>query len=163
MKAERFGQALDTLKLGAVLALGFAPVVAFAQDGHAAAHFAAPVTRASNVFVEAVREATRRFQDPNVALNEGYTPQFGCVTGSSEGVMGVHFVNFRLVGDPALDIAQPEILVYEPLPNNRFRLVAADYLVLADAWNAANPAPPQLAGQLFHLFESPNRFGLPEF
>ena len=35
-------------------------------------------------------------------------------------------------------------------------------LVIADTWNA-NTAPPQLMGQLFHLFPAPNRFGLPAF
>ncbi len=44
------------------------------------------------------------------------------------------------------------------------KLIGADYLVLADMWNAHHPdGPPQLMGQLFHLFESPNRFGLPAF
>ena len=38
-----------------------------------------------------------------------------------------------------------------------------DYLLIADAWNAKHPAPPELNGQLFHLFETPNRFGLPAF
>src|SRR5581483_375582 len=51
---------------------------------------------------------TRRFQDPNVALNEGYVPTFGCVSGSSEGAMGVHFVNMAKVGNPGLEIADPE-------------------------------------------------------
>jgi hypothetical protein len=165
MKAVRFGMAIQTLKLGAVLALGFAPATVSAQDGHAAVHGSpSPAhTHASSAFVQAVREVTRRFQDPNVAVNEGYTPMFGCVTGSSEGAMGVHFVNFGKVGNPGLEITDPEILLYEPLPNNRFRLTGVDYLVLADAWNAANPGPPQLDGQLFHYFESPNRFGLPAF
>src|SRR5207244_13507545 len=39
----------------------------------------------------------------------------------------------------------------------------ADFLVTADAWHAKHAEPPQLMGQLFHLFESPNRFGLPPF
>ena len=30
-------------------------------------------------------------------------------------------------------------------------------------WNAKHSGPPELMGQLFHLFESPNRFGLPAF
>jgi hypothetical protein len=42
-------------------------------------------------------------------------------------------------------------------------LTGADFLVLADAWNAKHPGPPELKGQLFHFFESPNRFGLPAF
>jgi hypothetical protein len=42
-------------------------------------------------------------------------------------------------------------------------MTGADFLVLADAWHAENAAAPELGGQLFHLFESPNRFGLPPF
>jgi len=41
--------------------------------------------------------------------------------------------------------------------------VRADYLVLAADWDAKHSSPPELMGQLFHLFESPNRFGLPPF
>lgn len=115
-------------------------------------------------FVKQVREATKRFQNPIVAVGEGYLPQFGCVSGSHEGAMGVHFVNGALVEDPKLEIDKPELLVYEPLPNGRLRLVAADYLVLKAPWHDANgDAPPQRGGQLFHLFEFPNRFALPEF
>ena len=55
------------------------------------------------------------------------------------------------------------MVIYEPLPNGRLQLIGADYLVLADAWHAKHPEPPQLMGQLLHLFESPNRFGLPAF
>jgi len=163
MKAVRFGMVLQTLKIGAVLALGLAPAAVSAQEGHGASHDNAAPAHASSAFVQAVREAARRFQDPNVALNEGFTPTFGCVTGSSEGAMGIHFVNFGKVGNPGLEIGDPEILLYEPLPNHRLRLTGVDYLVLADAWNAANPGPPELDGQLFHFFESPNRFGLPAF
>ena len=55
-------------------------------------------------------------------------------------------------------------MLYEPLPNGRLRLTGADYLVFADAWDATHyTAPPELMGQLFHLFDSPNRFGLPAF
>ncbi len=54
-------------------------------------------------------------------------------------------------------------MIYEPLPNGRLRLIGADFLVLADAWHANHPATPQLMGQLLHLFEAPNRFGLPAF
>src|SRR2546430_9366172 len=35
------------------------------------------------------------------------------------------------------------------------RLTGADYLVDAATWNAAHDGPPQLMGQLFHLFDSP--------
>ena len=35
--------------------------------------------------------------------------------------------------------------------------------MFAADWHASNAATPQLMGQLLHLFESPNRFGLPDF
>ena len=98
-----------------------------------------------------------------VAEAEGYALQFGCVSGSDVGAMGMHFVNGPLVMDGELDATRPEIVIYEPLPNGRLRLIGADYLVLADQWNGKHAAPPELMGQLFHLFESPNRFGLPAF
>ena len=89
---------------------------------------------------------------------------FGCVSGPDVGAMGLHYVNFPLVMDGELDATRPEIVIYEAMPNGRLKITGADYLVLADAWDAKHPgAPPQLMGQLFHLFESPNRFGLPAF
>jgi hypothetical protein len=113
--------------------------------------------------VKVVRDATERFRDVKAAEKEGYALAFGCVSGGDYGAMGLHYVNFPLVGDGVLDPARPEILLYEPLPNGRLKLTGADFLVLADDWNSKNPAPPDLMGQLFHLFESPNRFGLPNF
>jgi hypothetical protein len=117
----------------------------------------------NNALIKVVREATERFQDVAAAEAAGYYLQFGCVSGSDSGAMGMHFVNSDLVMDGVLDATRPEIVLYEPLPDGRLRLIGADYLVLADAWNAAHSSPPQLMGQLFHLFESPNRFGLPAF
>jgi hypothetical protein len=168
MKVGRFALRLGYSLIGILVVIGFWHSRALAQ-GHemraqTAQHTSTHEDKArTSAFVDVVRENTRRFQDPSVALAEGYVPQFGCVTGSSEGAMGVHFVNGPLVADGELDVTRPELLVYEPLPNGRFQLVAADYLVISQTWNANNPAPPQLMGQLFHLFESPNRFGLPEF
>jgi hypothetical protein len=54
-------------------------------------------------------------------------------------------------------------VIYEPTSNGHLRLIGADYLVLADGWNKNHTAPPELMGQLFHLFDAPNRFGLPAF
>lgn len=114
-------------------------------------------------FVQVVRESTRRFRDVNRALAEGYQLMFGCVSGPDDGAMGLHYVNMDLVGDPALDPRRPEIVIYEPLPNGGRRLIGADYLVLAEAWHANTAAAPELMGQLMHLIESPNRYGLPSF
>ena len=64
--------------------------------------------------IKIVRQATERFKDVAVAKAEGYALQFGCVSGSDFGAMGIHFVNGALVGDGEVDVMKPEILLYEP-------------------------------------------------
>ena len=144
----------------AAVALGTLPsATAMARSGHeqAGAKYQA------GSLLNTVREATERFKDVSVAEAEGYSLMFGCVSGPDSGAMGLHYVNLSLVGDNVLDPARPEIVIYEPLPNGRLKLIGADFLVFAEGWHATNQATPQLGGQLMHLFESPNRFGLPDF
>jgi hypothetical protein len=61
------------------------------------------------------------------------------------------------------DCSGPRIATCEATPNGGLRLIGADFLLLANAWDKKNQGPPQLMGQLFHYFELPNRFGLPAF
>ena len=153
----------------AVILLATVPPVpaAFAQDRDlhtAAQHDQTPEQQKQlGALVTIVRDATERFRDVTVAEAEGYALQFGCVTGPDSGAMGMHFVKGALVGDDVIDPARPEIVIYEPKPDGRLKLIGADFLVLKDVWDAKHAAPPQLMGQLFHLFEAPNRFGLPAF
>jgi hypothetical protein len=170
MGVEAFVRKLGVSTVGAVLLIGSGSSAALAQADHM--HDASPrqeSTPAQKVkaaaLIKAVQDATEPFKDPAVAEGLGYHLQFGCVSGSDSGAMGLHFVNGDLVGDGELDASRPEIILYEPLPNGRMRITGADYLVLAADWDAKHKdqGPPQLMGQLFHLFESPNRFGLPPF
>ena len=151
---RRFGSIVGLL---ALVATGSSHAAAQSHD------HAADAKSATGAFVKLVRESTERFKDVSVAEREGYALMFGCVSGPDYGAMGMHFVNFPLVVDGVLDPTKPEIVIYEPLPNGRLRLIGADYLVLADAWNATHSSPPELGGQLLHFFEAPNRFGLPPF
>jgi hypothetical protein len=156
MKARRFVLAASACAL-AVLWLPSPHSQAIQAQTHTALHDGTPT------LIKVVREATERFRDVKVAEAEGYALTFGCVSGGEYGAMGLHYVNFPLVLDGVLDPTRPEIVIYEPLPNGGRQLVGADYLVLAGDWHSKNPAPPELMGQLLHLFESPNRFGLPDF
>ena len=117
----------------------------------------------ANALVKIVRDSTERFKDVNVAIAEGYTLQFGCVSGDDWGAMGLHYVNGNLVNSGVLDATRPQIVIYEAMPGGGLKLIGADYLLMAEAWDKKQVGPPQLMGQLFHLFESPNRFGLPAF
>jgi len=139
---------------------------ASAQDGHS--HMQMNVnergpSESASAFLKVVRDSTARFKDVNVALAEGYVLQFGCVTGSDSGAMGLHYVNGDLVSKGVLDPTRPQIVIYEPMADGSLKLIGADYLVIAQSWHETHPETPEMMGQLFHLFDAPNRFGLPAF
>ena len=117
----------------------------------------------AGALIRVVRQATARFRDVSVAEAEGYSLQFGCVSGPDSGAMGLHFVNGAIVASGVLDATRPQIVIYEPQPDGRLKLIGADYLLIASAWDASHSGPPELMGQLFQYFETPNRFGLPAF
>jgi hypothetical protein len=153
----------------ALTLLSVCPLLALAQDGHS--HTMTPQhqeqtseqkSRAS-ALIKIVRESTERYKDVSAAEADGYALQFGCVSGPDSGAMGLHFVNGALVNAGVIDATRPQIVIYEPTSNGGLKLIGADYLVLADAWDKKNQGPPELMGQLFHYFEAPNRFGLPAF
>lgn len=110
--------------------------------------------------VKAVRQATASYRDVQAALNAGYARSSGCVSGAQSGAMGIHYGNASLLEDGMLDVSRPDVLVYEPV-EGQLRLAAAEYVVLADQWNATNAHPPVLNGQHFHYVAAPNRAGLP--
>jgi hypothetical protein len=159
MKVRRFVYSVAAALALSALSPAFPPSRAIHAQTHTALHDGTP----AGALVKVVREVTERFRDVRVAEAEGYALKFGCVSGGDSGAMGLHYVNFPLVLDGVLDPTRPEIVIYEPLPNGRVRLIGADFLVLKSDWDSKNPAPPELMGQLLHLFESPNRFGLPDF
>ena len=162
--ARRFQYSMIALVLMSVC-----PLRALAQDGHTHAltqqqqEMTQDQASRASALIKIVRQSTERFKDVSVAEKEGYALQFGCVSGPDAGAMGLHWVNGALVEGGVVDATRPQIVIYEPTANGGLRLTGADYLVLADQWNAKHSAPPELMGQLFHLFESPNRFNLPAF
>jgi len=156
--------------LASLALVNLCPGRALAQQSHAHVptsqqqEFAVSQPSKASALIKIVRESTARFQDVSVAEREGYALQFGCVSGPDSGAMGLHYINGALVGSGLIDATRPQIVIYEPRPDGGLKLIGADYLVLAKMWNAQHPEdPPQLMGQLFHYFESPNRFGLPAF
>ena len=144
---------------------------ALAQDSHSHTAPAQPELTAEqksqqSALIKIVRESTERFKDVTEAEKEGYALQFGCVSGPDQGAMGLHFINMDLLGKGVIDPTKPQIILYEPTPDGRLKLTGADFLVDAQQWDSDKthkPGPPELMGQLFHYFESPNRFGLKAF
>jgi len=120
------------------------------------------VTQAPPELVQVVREATQKYVDVNAAINAGYHPVLGCVSGPDHGAMGVHYLNASLLNGE-VEATQPQALIYEPLGGGRMRLVGVEFIVDAATWQKKNAAPPQLYQQLLQLIPSPNRYGLDTF
>ena len=131
----------------------------------AAALSVAPASAAPNG-LDAVRTATAGYHDLSAATGFGLLTDLAgiaCIDNPAGG-MGIHYVNGGRVGDPTESADAPELLVYEPEPNGRMRLVAVEYVVTKAAWEGAgNSAPPSLFGQEFELVPAGNRYGLPDF
>jgi hypothetical protein len=120
------------------------------------------VTQAPPELVQVVREATQKYVDVNAAINAGYHPVLGCVSGPDHGAMGVHYLNASLLNGE-VEATQPQALIYEPLGGGKMRLVGVEFIVDAATWQKKNAAPPQLYQQLLQLIPSPNRYGLDTF
>lgn len=87
--------------------------------------------------LEALLKSVEKYQDPYVAVRDGYFSTVGCVHYDGEkieghqeydkGAMGVHFFNPALVG-PEVDPMKPPVLIYEPV-GQKLHLVAVEYFV----------------------------------
>jgi len=98
-----------------------------------------------------VRQATVKYQDVNVALADGFIRTPACVS-SPDGGMGIHFINPARLMDPAVNILEPEILLYvETADGLKFLGVEYFYGIGAPDTHVPNPAPPSpvLFGRTF--------------
>ncbi|MCC7352159.1 MAG: hypothetical protein IT330_00275 [Anaerolineae bacterium] len=87
----------------------------------------------------AVRRATAKYHAVSVAEADGYVSTVDCVA-SPAGGMGIHYVNFGLFSDQALNPLAPEVLLYAPRANG-VKLVAVEYVQVALANTPTGPAP----------------------
>ena len=101
---------MKTISIAALALIAACASSALAQDHDA--HMQAHETTADDqskagALIKLVRESTERFKDVAVAEREGYALQFGCVSGSDSGAMGLHYVNGMLVNNGILDATLP--------------------------------------------------------
>src|SRR5436190_24167119 len=108
----------------------------------------------SNPLADDVRAVNDRFKDVSAAVAEGYAP-LPCASGLQGGAMGIHYVNGAYLKDNAVDISKPEAVMYEPMPDGKFALVAVEYITFK--------GPAALEGHLFNFNSAPNRYGLDPF
>jgi hypothetical protein len=114
--------------------------------------------------LSAAREATAQYHKESNALEDGFLPDPVCVQEPGLGGMGIHYENPGRMGDILVDPVRPELLLYEPQPNGKKRLVALEYYapVLSNGqpwFGGPNDPPPVIdnpAPMLFgHTFDGP--------
>ena len=88
--------------------------------------------------LEQLRLSLQKYQDPVVAVRDGYFSTLGCVeypkpggqgqVAYQAGAMGIHFLNPSLIS-PAPDPKRPTLLLYEPDARGKLTLVGAEWFV----------------------------------
>lgn len=148
----------------AVAAFAVAPAAAWAHDGHAGAR---PVLHGHTAKLDDLRASTAEFRSGPAApwsVEVVDLAGISCIEDpQGTGAMGIHYLDPTNLFDGSIDRLAPEALIYEPDEGGSLTLVAAEYLVIAEAWDAAHAAPPILSGQRFTRVAAGNRYGLPDF
>ena len=98
---------------------------------------AAAQTKPAEPDLSAARAALKKYEDPYVAIHDGYYSTLGCVVIEKPGAaghvpykpggMGVHFLNPAAIG-PTADPNKPQVLIYEPA-GDKLKLVAAEWFI----------------------------------
>lgn len=89
-----------------------------------------------------LRRATAKYHDVNAALADGFIRTPACVE-SPDGGMGIHFIHPARLMDPAINLLEPEILLYVE-SGNGLKLLGVEYFqgIGAPDTPIPNPAPP---------------------
>lgn len=129
--------ALVVGRLGGLIAVIFAVLTAVTASAQAIPE-TKPAASPMPAELQRVRAALEKYQDPVVAVRDGYLSTLACLNFPHkslagheqypQGAMGVHFINARLVGT-VLDPMKPQILLYEPDASGKLRLVGAEWFV----------------------------------
>ncbi len=104
--------------------------------------------------IAALRRATARYHDLNVAIADGFVLLHPCEVRPGEGVVGAVYADFARVLDGVIDPERPDALVYET-GDGRARLVAAEFAIPYALWTGNEP--PVFLG---HTFQREDEFGV---
>ena len=96
--------------------------------------------------LEQLRAATRSYVSIDSAAAAGYAREVkDCLVHEHHGAMGYHHTNPRFA-DAKVEIERPEILLYERMPDGRYRLNGVEFIVPYRFW-PRDSIPPTVMGQ----------------
>jgi hypothetical protein len=115
---------------------------------------------AMNQALAAVRAATARYQDVEVAVRDGFTPITACIEHPQLGGMGFHYARPDRMDDADYVATEPEMLLYVPRADGSLQLVGVEYWIREHAWAAAGRTGFPMF--LYHPFDhTPAMHGMP--
>jgi hypothetical protein len=121
-----------------------------APEGVSAAHAPATASASTASQIAQLRRMVAPFHDFDAAADAGWSAQITpCLAAPGLGTMGFHYGNLAFIQDGgAVNLLEPELLLYEPRKNGKLRFVGVEYIVpFTD--HPATAAPPTLLGQEF--------------
>jgi hypothetical protein len=108
-----------------------------------------------------LRRLVAPFHRFEAAVQAGWSVEFTpCLEVPGLGGMGFHYGNPEFVQDGgAVNLLQPELLLYEPQSNGKLRFTGVEYIVLFSDVPPTAP-PPTLLGQAFEAVPDAGLWGL---
>jgi|SRR5689334_20690767 hypothetical protein len=143
------------------------PVAGGAAAGASAAGAPAASLASAASQIARLRRLVAPFHDFDAAFRAGWsTPVTPCFTSADlpsqpgTGAMGFHWGNLAYIQDGgAVNLLQPELLLYEPEKNGKLRFVGVEYIVpFTD--HPATAAAPTLLGHAFSQVPEAGVWGL---
>ena len=102
---------------------------------------------AESAELASLRQFALGLADTAAARSAGYTDRITpCWYHRTDGGQGYHYAKPALI-DGNLSVLEPELAMYEPLPDGKLQFLAVEYIVPFKAWT--QPEPPVLLGQTF--------------
>ena len=93
--------------------------------------------------LDTVRQATEKYQDVEVALDDGYRISLQQVPN-----MGAHFINYEWMGDGVFNPAEPEFLLYIQDETEEWELVGTGFLLPINLPQPGEDHPEAFVGPL---------------
>ena len=122
-------------------------VLVAACAGHA--KISTSLTSEQNAGVAKLKAATNAYHSLDSAVAVGYPRTVAdCLVHEHHGAMGYHHVN-RSYLTHDIDIAKPQILLYERMPGDSYRLNAVEFIIPYRLW-PKDSIPPKLMGMTMH-------------
>ena len=149
---HRTKKGLMSMVVAGVLTAGLMPTTAAAHGGGDDDDKDRKLTSEQRKLVKTLKDVTEEYRSLAEAKEDGYKKVTPCVAKKGVGAMGFHYAKNSLI-DGKTDPRKPEVLVYMPNKQGKYKLVAVEFLSTAKK-------RPEIAGVKFENGPFPGTFAL---